>query len=209
MDFIAIDFETANAKMTPCAVGLIVVENNIIVEEFYTLINPRQPFDHYNVKIHGITESDVKKSPSFANVWEKIEGYFRRYPCVAHNAGYDKKVLELALQRYRLYNDTPTVYYCTMALYCHNYPDAQSSDLASVCAALNVPLENHHNALLDARATAQIMVSLYANNENAIFPSFVSGLYLYTQEQEEANLVKSLERAQEARPRSFFCGRYH
>ena len=41
MDFVAIDFETANEKRnSACSIGLTVVKNNKIVEEKYFLIKP-------------------------------------------------------------------------------------------------------------------------------------------------------------------------
>ena len=39
MNFTAIDFETATA-FHPCSVGIVTVENGIIVDEFVTLIKP-------------------------------------------------------------------------------------------------------------------------------------------------------------------------
>ena len=41
MDFVAIDFETANEKRnSACSIGLTVVKDNKIVEEKYFLIKP-------------------------------------------------------------------------------------------------------------------------------------------------------------------------
>ena len=39
MNFVAIDFETATS-FHPCSVGIVTVENGIIVDEFVTLIQP-------------------------------------------------------------------------------------------------------------------------------------------------------------------------
>ena len=39
MTFTAIDFETATA-FHPCSVGIVTVENGVIVDEFVTLIKP-------------------------------------------------------------------------------------------------------------------------------------------------------------------------
>ena len=177
MDFIAIDFETANAKQYPCAVGLVVVENNIIIDEYYTLINPGQPFSRTNVAIHGITAKDVAEAPTFPEVWGAIGRYFTRYPVVAHNASFDKSVLEKTVRRCKL-DTLPMVYYDTMGLYRHNRPEAEAFDLPSVCAALHIDNGHHHNALADAKAAAHIMICLLSNREYAIFPEAVSGIYL-------------------------------
>ena len=45
MDFVAFDFETANAKRnSACSLALSVVRNGQIVDEFYSLINPQAEF---------------------------------------------------------------------------------------------------------------------------------------------------------------------
>jgi DNA polymerase III epsilon subunit-like protein len=40
MTFTAIDFETATA-FHPCSVGIVTVENGVIVDEFVSLIKPQ------------------------------------------------------------------------------------------------------------------------------------------------------------------------
>lgn len=49
MEFTAIDFETANSsRASACAIGIVVVRNLEVVEEYYHLIRPPgfvfQPF---------------------------------------------------------------------------------------------------------------------------------------------------------------------
>ena len=179
MDFITIDFETANSRLAPCSMGLVLVENNKFINEHHFLINPDQPFSRNNTKIHGITSATVQNSPLFSEVWGKTRHYFERYPVVAHNAAYDRKVLEKVLRRYKLLHSIlPIVYYDTMALYRHNYPQAQAADLSSVCAAFGVEFKAQHNALGDAKATSQVMIAMLSIPTNAMFPSLVSGIYL-------------------------------
>ena len=56
MDFVAIDFETANEKRaSACSLGITVVKNNKITEEKYWLIKPCPfRFESRNIMIHGI-----------------------------------------------------------------------------------------------------------------------------------------------------------
>lgn len=71
MNFIAMDFETASAKRySAVSLGLAVVRDNKLVDEFYTLIKPDSFFDKRNTRIHGITEADVRNAPIFPEVWE-------------------------------------------------------------------------------------------------------------------------------------------
>lgn len=179
MDFISIDFETANQKQSPCALGFVLVENNTIIKEYYTLINPEQSFSRYNVAVHGITAKEVAEAPTFKEVWEIIGHYFKRYPVVAHNASFEKQVLEKAVRRYNI-EILPIAYYCTMNLYKYNYPSAESLNLSSVSGSLGVKLENHHNALSDAKGAAKVMLVMLSDIENAIFPTTIGDIYLNT-----------------------------
>lgn len=72
LDFIAIDFETANSRRgSPCAVGLVRVRDGRIVDEQRWLIRPPREvdfFDSFNIGIHGITAADVADPPSWSDV---------------------------------------------------------------------------------------------------------------------------------------------
>ncbi|MBP1970102.1 DNA polymerase III epsilon subunit-like protein [Virgibacillus natechei] len=60
MNFVSIDFESANEKrFSPCAIGIVVANEHEIVDEFYSLINPLMEFKSFHTYIHGITENDV------------------------------------------------------------------------------------------------------------------------------------------------------
>ena len=44
-DFVAIDFETANAeRCSVCSVGIVIVEDGDIVDKFYSLIQPEPDY---------------------------------------------------------------------------------------------------------------------------------------------------------------------
>lgn len=69
MNFIAMDFETANRHPeSACSLALVMVRNNKIADRFYTVINPQMPFDGRNISVHQITPSDVKDAPTMAEV---------------------------------------------------------------------------------------------------------------------------------------------
>ncbi len=59
MKVAAIDFETANYDRTsPCAVGLVAVENSKIVDRIYKLISPPTRFFYFTY-LHGISREDA------------------------------------------------------------------------------------------------------------------------------------------------------
>lgn len=70
MNFVAMDFETANHQAhSACSLALVMVQNSQIVDEYYTLIQPETPFFWRNVQIHGIHQEDVRNAPKFPDVW--------------------------------------------------------------------------------------------------------------------------------------------
>lgn len=164
MDFIAMDFETANRKRaSACSLALVVVQQNRVVDSFYTLINPQMQFDPQNIRIHGITPDMVQGQPTFDRVWPHIQMFYTPGRIVtAHNAPFDVSVLRLTLDRYGIaaprYQVIDTVKTSRQFL-----PKLPNHRLDTVSAALKIPLEHHHNALADGYACARILI---AENEH-------------------------------------------
>ncbi|MCU1804791.1 exonuclease domain-containing protein [Cytobacillus firmus] len=161
MDFIAIDFEIANENLySACSVGLAIVENNQIVDEQYYLIKPPNlKFDESFSAIHGITPRDVLGARNFDEVWELIKHYFQDATIVAHNAQFDMSVLHAALKKYQI--PLPDFeYICSIPIStraCRGQGVGQS--LEERLAYFNIALNNHHNALSDARACAELVTT--------------------------------------------------
>jgi len=169
MDFIAIDFETANPKQYPCSLGLTLVKNDKITNCLSSLINPEGNFSERNIKINGITPNMVKDSPTFPQVWNKVSSLFNHYPVVAHNASFDGHVLESTAKRYGI--ELPNItYLCTMRLCEINYPDMPQFHLNDVCNYLGIELEHHHCCSDDSLAAAKIMIKLSQDLSASIFP---------------------------------------
>jgi DNA polymerase-3 subunit epsilon len=71
MTFTAIDFETATA-FHPCSVGIVTVENGVIVDEFVSLIKPpNNLYSPYTIQVHGIYPSGECKI--FSQVFPEIQ----------------------------------------------------------------------------------------------------------------------------------------
>jgi DNA polymerase-3 subunit epsilon len=67
MTFTAIDFETATA-FHPCSVGIVTVENGVIVDEFVSLIKPNNLYSPYTIQVHGIYPRDTMNAKLFASI---------------------------------------------------------------------------------------------------------------------------------------------
>ena len=100
MRILIYDVETARTKDigSICSVGWILLDNDRIAEEGYSLINPHCPFSNVNSKIHGIKAADVQDAPCFADYWEqKLGTLMKSSLVVAHSANFDLSATEQAL----------------------------------------------------------------------------------------------------------------
>jgi DNA polymerase-3 subunit epsilon len=156
MNFVAIDFETANYQAnSACSVGLVKVADGVIVDKAMYLIKPptREFVFSY---IHGLTWKDVAKEEDFGKLWSKIEPFFVGAEfLVAHNSSFDKRVLEACCATYGL-PMPPLPFQCTVQVARRTW-SIYPTKLSNVCEMLNIEL-NHHEALSDAMACAQIIL---------------------------------------------------
>ncbi len=160
-DFAAIDFETANKLLSSvCSIGIVVVRNGIITERFYSLIQPEPNYYTYsNSNIHGLTCEDTDKAPVFSHVWNKVEPLIEGLPLVAHNKGFDESCLKAVFCTYRI--DYPNyIFYCTLTESRRQLRHLPNHRLKTVAEDCGFILANHHNALADAEACAQIALQL-------------------------------------------------
>jgi len=160
-DFAAIDFETANGEMSSvCSVGVVIVRDGVITERFYSLIQPEPNYySHANSRVHGLTYEDTANAEVFSKVWQKVIPLIDGLPLVAHNKGFDESCLKAAFKTYRM--DYPDyIFYCTLAAsrrQLKHLPNHQLHTIAEDCGYI---LANHHHALADAEACAEVALQL-------------------------------------------------
>lgn len=167
MTFTAIDFETATYdRHSACAVGIITVDNGIIIDEYYTLIQPPDNYYYYNnTEIHGISAKDTKNIGTFDVHYEEIHKRLADKIVVAHNESFDRSVLNSCISHYGLSSKGLLLYKnweCTLQIYrsLGFYPNR----LSDCCKRLNIPLQ-HHEALSDARACANLYLNYLQNHQ--------------------------------------------
>lgn len=167
IDFVAIDFETANQfRDSPCSVGLTKVKNGIICDTYYSLINPEDDFDSFNIMIHGITEEMVQHEPLYPQIISEIINFMEDLPLVAHYAPFDMGVIRSTNAKYNIQNFSANYFdsYYISKQFITNI----SYKLKDISKLLNIDFEHHH-ALEDSKACAQIIIHLCnTNNFNDI-----------------------------------------
>ncbi len=155
--YIVFDVETPNRyNNRMSAIGISVIEDGRIADEFYSLVDPEQPFDWFNTVLTGISEETVMDAPTFPELWEKIEGLMSSGILVAHNAGFDMGVLRKCLSAYEIEWKPSAKGICTVIMGRSLLPGI-SHKLNDLCDYYGICL-NHHRADSDSRACAEILL---------------------------------------------------
>ncbi|MDR2413912.1 MAG: 3'-5' exonuclease [Odoribacteraceae bacterium] len=162
INFVAIDFETANQSLSSvCSVGVVIVRDGQIVEKIYRLIRPEPGwYAYWNTRVHGLTASSTRDAPLFPLVWQEIAPRLSGLPLVAHNSPFDEGCLRAAHRAYRM--DYPAYeFHCTCRASRRVFGKTLSNhQLHTVAARCGFDLTNHHHALADAEACAAIALAI-------------------------------------------------
>lgn len=155
--FVALDFETADSGPdSACSIALVRVENQVIVRREHRLIRtPRTRFSF--TYIHGITWSQVAGEPDFGALWPGLASILEGSRFIAaHNSSFDARVMQACCSVAGL---APPVqpYLCTVRL-ARKAWGLRPANLPAVCRHLGLAL-NHHDALSDAEACANIVLA--------------------------------------------------
>ena len=160
MEFVAIDFETANRNSdSACSIGLVTFKDGKIVDEYYKLIRPKNLYFHPdNIKVHGLTEEMVADEPTLLEIWEEILPRLQGKQVVAHFAKFDMGVLKGSLASWKL--PLPEFdFICSWMLSKKALPHLESFGLKSVAESVGFKFQHHH-ALEDARACATAVAQI-------------------------------------------------
>ncbi len=164
INFVAIDFETAD-KYFACQLGVVVVRGGEIVEEKSFLIQPpNNKYHKRNIQIHGITPDKTKNSPTFFELWDSIKKYFEHQIIVFHGNSnhFDLLVLDNECERNGLKAPLSLGVTNTSLLF---DDETKSKSLKYLCKIYNITMEKHHDAVSDARCCAMLFLK-YLLNEN-------------------------------------------
>ena len=155
--FIAFDVETPNRlNHRMSAIGITVVEDGSIIENFYSLVDPETHFDYFNIRLTGINEDAVRDAPAFPELWTKIEPLMSSGLLVAHNAVFDMGVLKKCLEGYGIFWKQSAEYLCTVQMGRRILP-GMSHKLDMLCDHYGIRLDHHH-AASDSQACAEILL---------------------------------------------------
>ena len=165
MQFVAIDFETANQSQdSACSIGLSRFdEDGREVDSWYSLIRPPVMYFHPgNVAVHGLMAADCRWQPTFAELAPEILSFIGEGPLVAHNAHFDMGVLKATAERYGIVLPN-WEYYCTLAISRRLLPSFRSHRLGVLVSEYLMSGYDAHVASDDARACGLVFARLLSD----------------------------------------------
>lgn len=157
--YVVFDIETTGfspIKNRIIEIGAIKVEKGEIIDRYSTFVNPDVPIPFAIEKLTGINDEMVISAPMIEEILPQFLDFCKDAVMVAHNANFDMSfIIENAK---RLDCSREFTYVDTLGIARVLLPNQRKHTLDAVAKTLGVSLENHHRAVDDAEATAQIFV---------------------------------------------------
>ncbi|MDR1067218.1 MAG: PolC-type DNA polymerase III [Clostridiales bacterium] len=166
--FVVFDVETTGLianKDRVIEIGAVKIENGEITECFSSFVNPKTAIPYNITELTGIDEGMVKDAPPIENVLPKFLEFSSGCSFVAHNAKFDMGFMLAEAKRAGRDSDVRKTLgqrravADTLELSRALYPKLTRHKLDYVAKHLGVKLKNHHRALDDARAAAEIFIA--------------------------------------------------
>lgn len=146
-----VDIETTGTSLRRdriIEIGVLRVENNRLVDQFESLINPETRLPPEITMLTGITEKDLDRAPNFHGVKKDLRQILGDCVFSAHNVRFDYGFVK------REFRNVDVTYHaknlCTVKLSRRLFPRYRRHSLDSLIDRFNFPVSRRHRALDDA-----------------------------------------------------------
>jgi len=156
--YAVVDIETTGGSMGGNAIteiAVVQVQNNEVISEWATLVNPRRHIPAHITRLTGINNAMVANAPTFAEIADQLEHQLNGAIFVAHNVGFDYGFIKAAYESINRSFRKPK--FCTVSNSRKTFPGLKSYSLGALTEYFDIDLDNHHRALSDAKATADLL----------------------------------------------------
>ena len=167
-DLTYVVFDTETTGLEPDAgdeivqiAGVRVVNGRIMSgESFDILVNPERSIPASSTKIHGISEDMVADAPKIDSVCGEFHRFCSDAVLVAHNAPFDMAFLRRHGARLDITFDQPILDTVLLSAIVFGYGVDHTLDVIAERLDIEIPEDERHTAIGDARATALALIKL-------------------------------------------------
>ena len=156
--YVVVDIETTGGGASYhriTEIGAVKVVNGEVVDEWQSLINPQRHIPQRITQLTGISNHMVADAPVFAEIAEDFAAFTEDAVFVAHNVNFDYGFIKQEFERLGVRYRRPKQ--CTVRLMRKVKPGLDSYSLAALTKYFGISMEQHHRALSDARAAAELL----------------------------------------------------
>jgi len=157
--YVVFDLETTGLQKETdkiIEIGAVKITGGQIADTYSAFINPGQKLTPEITKLTSITDDMLEDAPDISSVLPGFIEFAGDAVLVAHNASFDVGFVTVAAGRMGL--DINNTVLDTLGLSRTLFPELGKHKLDVVAKYLGVSLENHHRAVDDAKATAEIFL---------------------------------------------------
>jgi DNA polymerase III epsilon subunit-like protein len=165
-----------NAYAVSLAIVIVDLKDLIIEKEYYTLINPQDYIKEEAYEIHKISNEEVVNEKNFKELENTISSYFENIETlVGHNLDFDLKVMEREYNR--INKENPLLNKNVIDTMIMSKEIVEATDVkgklknprleeAIEYFNLKKPEGEYHNALVDTKACAEVLIALFKHENN-------------------------------------------
>ena len=182
VDFVAIDIEKLDdSPLSVCEIGMVkVIEGKCT--EYHTYINPKAGLSRNlfgETKLKHISDSVLKSSPTFKDVYSDMKEFIGGLLLVCHNKGADLN--------YIYYNEQADGLKGLYNKFIDTYDITHQGLEMSYKTVLGKSLPNHHHSLEDARHTAELFIHIQAGTDVS---QHIKSDYIPSKEKSHSGITK-------------------
>ncbi len=156
-NYVVFDLETTGfspVKNKIIEIGAVKIQDGKITDRFSTFVNPKEPIPYKIQQLTSIRDEDVMDAPQIEEILPQFLEFSKGCVMVAHNASFDMSFIQENCRRMGLICEDTVV--DTVGIARILLPHQAKHTLDACAKTLGVSLENHHRAVDDAEATAEI-----------------------------------------------------
>src|SRR5690625_4814304 len=160
--YVVFDVETTGLSAvydTIIELAGVKLHDGEVIDTFESFANPHRPLPDKIIEITGITDDMLVDAPEVEDVLKDFHEWVGDSTFVAHNASFDIGFLNAGYKKIN-YDEITNPVIDTLELARFLLPELGNHRLNTLCKHLQVELTQHHRAIYDAEATAEMFCKL-------------------------------------------------